>query len=297
MANQMRRLSAFDTRLHAACRAITIRSSRRSQFQREFLGAQLNSFGLYLCWHFTVKVHLIVQREIIVQAYCECWAEENNADGSAAVLVDLADRRIMWQVTRLPICHILPVQVIFCQQELHSAIMFRRTVNFVLFCRSAALLCRFNVPGAANNNTDRSCVGETWQQVGEVEDSLNGRSHVLQKERHHLLRIRRCQRLEHLRRIFLLYTNQRNLIVSNYAYFSTRKFHCVVNSVSYKSVPLCYTDKTRRAIVVQLPNCIYKFHKQSFIVSSVFRFLKYFFLDWFFPIFPYCVLLLILILY
>ena len=27
----------------------------------------------------------------------------------------------------------------------------------------------------------------------------------------------------------------------------------------------------------QLPNCIYRFHKQSFIVSSLFRFLKYFF--------------------
>ena len=27
----------------------------------------------------------------------------------------------------------------------------------------------------------------------------------------------------------------------------------------------------------QLPNCIYKFHKQSFIVSFLFRFLKYFF--------------------
>jgi len=24
----------------------------------------------------------------------------------------------------------------------------------------------------------------------------------------------------------------------------------------------------------QLPNCVYKFHKQSFIVSSLFRFLK-----------------------
>jgi len=31
----------------------------------------------------------------------------------------------------------------------------------------------------------------------------------------------------------------------------------------------------------QLPNCIYKFHKRSFIVSSIFRFLKYFFLDCF----------------
>jgi len=44
----------------------------------------------------------------------------------------------------------------------------------------------------------------------------------------------------------------------------------------------------------QLPNCIYKFHKQSFIVSSLFRFLKYFYwigflLDWVFPSFPYCV--------
>jgi len=46
----------------------------------------------------------------------------------------------------------------------------------------------------------------------------------------------------------------------------------------------------------QSPNCIYKFHKQSFIVSSLFRFLKYFLLDWFFPIFPYCVLMLIVIL-
>jgi len=35
----------------------------------------------------------------------------------------------------------------------------------------------------------------------------------------------------------------------------------------------------------QLPNCIYKFHKQSFIVSSLLRFLKYFFLDWFFSLF------------
>jgi len=41
----------------------------------------------------------------------------------------------------------------------------------------------------------------------------------------------------------------------------------------------------------------YRFHEQSFIVSFLFRFLKYFFLDCFSPIFPYCVLLLILILY
>ena len=40
----------------------------------------------------------------------------------------------------------------------------------------------------------------------------------------------------------------------------------------------------------QLPNCIYKFHKQSFTKII-------FFLDWFFPIFPYCVLMLIVILY
>ena len=41
-----------------------------------------------------------------------------------------------------------------------------------------------------------------------------------------------------------------------------------------------------RAHQFQLPNCVYKFHKQSFIVSSLFRFLKYFFLDWFFLIYP-----------
>jgi len=41
-----------------------------------------------------------------------------------------------------------------------------------------------------------------------------------------------------------------------------------------------------RGYQFQLPNCIYKFHKKSFILSSLFRFLKYFFLDWFFLFFP-----------
>jgi len=43
----------------------------------------------------------------------------------------------------------------------------------------------------------------------------------------------------------------------------------------------------------QLPNCIYKFHEQSFIISYVFRFLKYF-LDWFYLL---CITINFLILY
>ena len=40
-----------------------------------------------------------------------------------------------------------------------------------------------------------------------------------------------------------------------------------------------------RGYQFQLPNCIYKFHKKSFILSSLFRFLKYFFSGLVFPYF------------
>jgi len=79
-------------------------------------------------------------------------------------------------------------------------------------------------------------------------------------------------------------------------YLTRLKQHTIV-SVTYYLLTDHSMMHSVRGHQFQLPNCVYKFHNKIYHCKSPLRFLKYFSGLIFFPIFTYCVLLLILILY